>query len=736
MWRVYSYQSPTADTPFILSDATYESRIEDKDRLNVMPTIKGVYITRGENAPTMVGKVRDVDKTKVTIKIKASAWRTALKNLSAACPNDEKQLGTLTVLDENGDSWTIQCNVVNINRTAYNRIYELQLDVPDMMWRKTLTEDEWLVTASEQTVDINNTGNRTILPKFTFEATAIKTDGFLYRHWLPIRNQTTRGYVYKSVDLTDGGLDTRDWVKDASNYVQINNAGGITNSQTTIPYDTLTGSIPTYGMGYISDGVNVEQICWTGRTGTTSGNLTGVTRAIGGTTAHTFADNVKIYLSYCQADLSDVYYYRNGLEQNLWIDGPNTASTKLWVVASEPPAITMTLGSSISSGGTPTEIALANTLANKNAIALLPEEGTIRINDEAFHFWDKDPIRLLVYIDYRNINDTSPAAHTAGDTVEFVANDGWLYMGNPFIDAQETSDRREPMLDKSASDNETRVFTSFGDTTGVRADSWTPDVESSLWPEADKASSFYGGNHTADDDPYTEMGMKLQSLYKNGAWKSETGKITWKIFEPGGIASVTQWIYERYRTGGSWPAAVMLMKSKDNKNWSMVAAVTAPTTAAAWSSTTAGPYTIGTDYPYLMVMMWGSQNPGQVGGVGVQSAFEVNSLTYTVEHPLVPEIMPRSVNSYDYNVRLLNQATGEYFRLKFVGKLNGQVEVDCEAKTVTTLYNGRKYRAALFVPNTQRNWMSFVPGDNRLKLFEDGLTGMTVTVGHEDIQAV
>ncbi|MBI5935680.1 MAG: hypothetical protein HY867_18410 [Chloroflexi bacterium] len=734
-----SYQSASAATAFDLNNGDYYAYIEDKDRLQLMPTIKPVAISRGKYPPTIVGKVREMDKTKITIRIRAADWRTALKNLSAACANDEDELGTLTVTDENGAEWTIQANVENILRTGYQNVYEMPLNVPDLIWRKIATEDEWLITASEQTVVINNTGNRVIRPTFQFEATSIKADGFLYRHWLPIKNPSVNGYNYKSVDLTNGGVDSRDWVKDLSNYVQINNVGGINNSQTTIPYDTKTegtpGSIGTYGMGYISDGVNVEQICWTDRTGTTSGNLTGVTRGIGTTSPHAFADNVKIYLSYCKADLSDVRYYRNGLEQNIWIDAPNTASTKIWVVATEPAGITMTLGSAIGSGGTLTEIAIANTIANRTAIDLLPDSGVVRINDEAFHFTDKDPIRLLLSTDNRSINETSPAAHAVGDTIYFVPNDGWLYMGNPFLEAQDTNDRREPMLDKTSSNNLTRVFTSFGDSTGVRADSWTPDVESSLFAESLKASSFYGGNHTANADPYTEMGMKLQSIYSGGTWKSETGRITWKFYEPGGIASVTQWIYERYKTSSSWPAYVRLMKSKDNKTWEDVATVVTPTAAGAWGSTTAGPYTIGTDYLYLMVIMWGTQSAGQTGGVGYQAAFEVNSLTYTVENPLEPEIMPRSLNSYEHNFRLLNQTTGEYFKVVYTGKLNGVIEVDCEAKTFTAL-GGKLQRSAIFVPNTQKDWMTFASGNNTLKLFETGVTGLTATVIHEDMLAV
>lgn len=736
MWRVQSYQSASAGAAFDLSDASYYAYIEDKDRLQLMPTIKAVAIARGKYPPTIVGKVREMDKTKITIRIRAADWRTALKNLSAACANDEDELGTLTVLDENGDAWTIQANVENILRTGFPRVYEMPLNVPDLIWRKVATEDVWNITASEQTTTIVNTGNRTIRPSFIFKPTSVKTDGFLYRHWLPIRNPNARGYNFKSVDLTDGGEDTRAWVKSTGNYVQINNGAGITNSQTTIPYDTLTGSMPTFGMGYIDDGSNVEQISWTGRTGTTSGNLTGVTREIGGTSKHAFADNVKIYLSYCKADMSDVRYYSaSGTEYNIWIDAPNTASTKIWIVASVPAGVSLTLGTAIGSGDTVTEINLRPTVANRLALNSLPKSGVLRINNEAFHFTDRDPIRWTMDIDAREVNGTTAANHAVNDAVYYISNDGFLYTGSPFLDAQETDDTREPIIDQTNSNNETRVFTSFGDADGLRADGWTPDVELSAHAAVYEASKFYGGNHTDETaDPFTEMGMLMQSVYKNGAWKFETGRITWTLYEPGGIYQITEWIYETFKSGSTWPAYTKLEKSTNGVTWEQVVIPTPPTSAGTWGSpTTAGPYAaFSAGYYYLRVIMWGTQVAGQSGGVGLYSAFEVNSLKYTVDNPLVPEIMARQINSYEHNFRIVNQTTGEYFKVNFTDQLNGEIEVDCEAKTFITLADGKKHRAAIFVPNTQRDWMTLVSGNNTLKIFESGVTGLTATIVHED----
>lgn len=735
MWRVKSYGG------FSLADASYSAHIEDADRLQIMPTIKAVALSRGQYPSTIVGLSREMDKTKVTIKIKAANWRTALKNLSAACPNDDKDqpLKPLIVLDENGDEWSIQARVVNLLRTKFDKIYELPLDVPDLIWRKAAVADVWEVTASEQTTVINNTGNRKVRPIIKFQATDIKADGFLYRHWIPVKNPNTdRGINNKGLELTDGGLDTRPWVKDPANYVQINLVGGINNSQTTIPYDTLTGAMPTYGMGYIDDGANQEQICWTDRTGTTSGNLTGITRGIGGTTPRAFANNVKIYLSYMQADGRDLRCYRNSLEQNLWVDAPNTTATRLWVVASEPAGIFLELGAAIPSSGTITEINLKPTVANRNALSLLPTSGVVRFGNEGFHFADRDPIRFTMDIDARSINDTSPAGHAIGDIGYWVPNDYWLYSGNPFLAAQETNDTRKPILELDSSDNVTRDYELFRDATGLRSDSWTPDVGESSFSDAAKASQFYTGSHMDETaDPATVIGMLMRSIYKNGYWRYENGLITWTIYEPAGINRVVSWTYEKYRTGSNYPAWVKLEKSKDGKLWEQVAVITSPASAGSWGApTTTGPHTIGAGYYYLRAIMWGVQNAGQSGGVGYHSAFEVTALKYETINPLEPEIMARHDNSYEHNFVFRNITNGMYFKIQFTDKLDGEIEVDCEAKTFKTLADNKEHRASIFISNTQADWMVFNPGNNTLKHIETSVTGLMVTITHEDQLAV
>jgi hypothetical protein len=145
---------------------------------------------------------------------------------------------------------------------------------------------------------------------------------------------------------------------------------------------------------------------------------------------------------------------------------------------------------------------------------------------------------------------------------------------------------------------------------------------------------------------------------------------------------------------------------------------------------------VGEGYYYLRVIMFGTQNAGNSGGTGYVSAFEVNALTYETIDPLMPQIMERHASSYEHNFVLKNLTNGEYFRVIFTDVINGEIEVNCEDKTFTTLADGKRHRAAIFVPNTQRDWMTLDPGNNTLKHLETGVVGLTTTVSHEDMLAV
>lgn len=732
LWRILSYNA------FALNTENYFAFLRSGDNPSILPTVTPGIIKRGSLPPVISDLTRELDQLAVTVVVGKNDPNTLVKNLIGAFDNQDESLHSLIIEEDvSGVQWSVQAKPANVLREK-GLTYKVLFDIPDRIWRKTATPIVWTVTSSPATQNVTNAGNKKTYPKFTYKPTAMKSNGFLYRYWVPITNPSlTLAFQNWGLELGNGALNTTGWVKDASNYVQINNVGGITNSQTTIPYDTLTGSVPSYGMGYIDDGVNKEQIYWTGRTGTTSGNLTGVTRHIGGTSAYAFADNVKIYLSYMQANGADLRLYVDGIDQDIWVRSPNTAATKVWCVASQNPGIQMTLATSVAGAGAVTQLEFQNSVANNAALTALPASGVIVLDDEAFSYWSKDLVKRIVYVEARNINDTVAAAHSVGAVAYYIEHDAWLYSGNPILTARENDESRKPILDMDNSNNSTRTYAEFWDLTGLRANSFKHAVLASSFPD-DLASRTYSGDHTDESaDPATEMGMRMMSIYKSGRWQFENGKIACGIYEPAGIASVTTWTYEKYRLGLSWPATAALQKSKDGTYWFPVTTVATPASAGSWGSpATVGPFTLGSGYFHLQTYFAGTITGGNSAGVGYEADLETNALTYVTAAPLVPRIMARGSNSYQAEPKFTNTTNGQYFRIQRTMALNEQLEIDCGLKTVTTIADGIRRRSALIVPEDQVAWMEFVSGVNALEYEETGVTGVEITIAYDDMLAV
>jgi len=730
MWRIIEENEVSLKTASIMG------MLKAGDNPNILPPVTASIVTTGEADPIISGIRMEMGQLIATYIIMGKNKQATFDSLVELWNNATKVLHPLFVEEDvSGAQWYIN---VRPSQAVKGKGWTVKVyyDVPNVIWRKVRADTVWNVTSSPASQTMTMDGNKNELPIIQFTPTGVKADGFLWRKWLAITNpHTDHGFTYWGVCLTHADMDTRPWVKDTANYVKINNGSGITNSQTTIPYDTLTGDaalIGTYGMGYIDDGVNQEQIAWTNRTGTTSGNLTGVTRGVGGTTARSFADNVNIYLSRAQADGRDVRFYCDDHLQNIWITGFNTATSRIWYVAREPAGIVGTLGEDIASSGIVDEIAMEVSLDNKDMLESLPPSGVVMIDNEPFHYDDRDSVRFVISSDARALNDQPEAAHTAGADVVFLAHDYWIYSGNPNLAAQATNDARKPILTHSTSDNNTRDYTEFGEPTNLRANAWKGKVEQTSYPR-DEASIIYTGNHLDQTaDPYTEMGMRMQSVFKSG-WRSEDGKITWMIYDPAGIDQVVEWVYEKYRTGTSWPAWVKLEKSKDGEIWVEVVSVSSPASASSWGTPiTVGPYSLGTGYYYLRVILWGGQGGGASGGVGYISALETNSLKYETVSPLDVYMGEWNTNSYEFNGLMRNSATGHYFKLEGTIKQGETIEVDCAKKIVKTLSDNKHRRSMLKAPVSQNNWMEFQPGDNPLTYTETNVTGMEINIIAED----
>lgn len=297
--------------------------------------------------------------------------------------DEERGLSFLVANDGDGVAWRVACRVVQVMSEGPG-IFRVILRVPDPTWEEdsATSDDQTAISTSPKTWNLTNNGNRKVKPKFTISHDVGKVnavDGY---------KTTSRGFRFTRTKLPWnnepvhlGTIDHGALVTDTSKSNQINEVGGIDASQTTIDIDTAVGGgLPTTpGMAVIES----EQIYYTANSGT---QLTDVVRGIGGTTAATHAENVVVTMSRSLKDGNDVRVYLNGVEVERWFEGVNTTTAELWINATMPARVKLTLVEVMTSSVP----ASGGDLQLVEGVADLPERGAVVVENEIISYQSRD----------------------------------------------------------------------------------------------------------------------------------------------------------------------------------------------------------------------------------------------------------------------------------------------------------------------------------------------------------
>jgi hypothetical protein len=120
----------------------------------------------------------------------------------------------LVVRDDDGfgqeRKWDVICKSLSIvpGSNGWSMLASLQI-VGDYLLRRTgATSDYRAITASGQTLTINNTGDAPTDPYFNIQPQSAKAVGFLYSRFVDIRWRGERGATRYPIDITNDSLDT------------------------------------------------------------------------------------------------------------------------------------------------------------------------------------------------------------------------------------------------------------------------------------------------------------------------------------------------------------------------------------------------------------------------------------------------------------------------------------------------------------------------------------------------
>jgi hypothetical protein len=639
--------------------------------------------------------------------------RDVMRTLVATNPTDSSQ-------------WYVKATVEGVNEDDNSSVVViLKLDEP--YWRKvTPVTDNWTITASGQTHNISVGGNVIALPIFNITANNAKTKGFVYRYWVRNYNPNAAAERNKSIDVTNGGINTATLVADTSKSNQINNGAGITAGALTIAIDTAVGGGLSTGEGICY--VDTEQIHYLSiSAGTMTVDTNG--RGYAGTTAATHADNAVMKQSRCRADGADIRVYNKGRQLDRWLDGMNTATTKIWTEGLDyAPKIEMTLSGTISNSGVVSSLTLKDTPTNKSMLKRLPNrQGLIEIdsgggNWEVFVYLGKDGNKRQVTLGDRaarpsSVGGATMATHADGATIRFLQYDLWLFIGNYDLITPEVDATKQPAWDTNST-NASHIYTGFGDKDGLRPGAW----HGSVLISTGKKTRIYTGNHGDESaDPITDMGLKMKTRLRGGIPQAENATLEFRLDEPGGITTVTS-NGERYRIGTSWPETTGLQKSKGSDVWEDQFILASPSAANSWADTWSKPSeSLGAGYKSIRFVMDGSLK----AKLNWEADLEVDAVTVVLTNPIVVTLGAQQ-NNYELDCGIENVTTGDILYLKWTMATTEPLTVDSKLRKITYKDGTNAYRARSM--NTKRiEYLPFKPGvTNQLKFTDLGTANLTL----------
>lgn len=622
------------------------------------------------------------------------------------------------------------------------------IEVGDQTWAaETETTTAWPITSSGDTQVVVNAGNRYSAPIIRLTPTAVKTGGTagsnLYTGFLAVFNRTAYGLAGLPYDIFDNAWDTSVLIADNGNKAQINVGGGINAAVTTIPYDTVTGTLSSSGMMKVEN----EQFSYTGKTGTTSGNLTGVTRGIGGTTAATHADNVEMKTSYMQNDGRDVRVYDSGVEMDRWLDDWNTNNSSVWINGSwsaNPLGVAatgLTLNTAIAGSGAISTITVTSTEGTGinffSKWNLLPSQGLLQIESEIFRYTSKTgdgvvPVRFGGVT--RAVRGSAEAAHTTTLQVKWIERDITVTFGDASATAPVIPDSRKPMIDIDTSTNTSHVWLAFYDSTGTRPLAWSSYVSAPSAPL--NTSHVYTANQNTSANPATDMGGSVEAYQQGSTYYSPASIVSWEIFHPEYIDTITA-TGEKFRVGSTWP----LVRCIKRPGVAATVLWTEPTPASAssWGSISShSAVAVGSQGFPIRFEMSGSVSKSS----GAMARVEYESVTFALNSsytPTVTKIMstPAPVtgaNIYTMDGILSNDTKGQSIRVKYDLEVNQTLEIDCARHVVTYLKdNSPAFSAVLPTDEDSFAWIDLDPGNNTLSWTELGVVAITGSVIHRDM---
>lgn len=413
----------------------------------------------------------------------------------------------------------------------------------------------------------------------------------------------------------------------------------------------------------------------------------------------------------------DIRVYVDGVSVDYWLDGINTATTKVWANLNWQAALASTLANSLGTGA-------ITTLTVNEDISGWPESGLFLIDSEVFLYTGKTNATRTFSGVTRASRGTTAASHSASAAVVWLQHEIWIEYGDATKSAITPNNDYKPMFVLANSSNTSWDYDDFADVATSGFLTSEKLTRGGTWRRGDSlAGNAHGGNQYTTIWPtngaYGELGLSDGVVVTT---KTALG-IMWFISNPCGISAANFQNGEFYHGRTDWFKAYV--ESSSSGTGSNTVRYTIPTstnsTWNSWSQNVTG-LPAGTQYVFLALRGYGSSNyPMRV---------ECSDVTVTLNGSYTPvTAIGAEENTYRLQPTLTNQTTVESITLDAALDVDESIEVDVANHQVTLLSDDSDaYNAVETVEGVRRWILRLQAGENTLRYDEAGVVEVDVEI--------
>jgi len=413
--------------------------------------------------------------------------------------------------------------------------------------------------------------------------------------------------------------------------------------------------------------------------------------------------------NFADAGGDDIRVYVDGVEVDYWLDGADTATTKVWVNLNWAAAQVGTLASSMGAGA-------VSTVTVNEEIGNWPESGLFLIDGEVFAYTGKSNATRTFTGVARASRGTTAATHDADDAVTWLQHEVWVEYGDAGKAAIEPDDDYKPIFSLATSTNGIWDYDDFAEVENFRLKT----TRAGGWVRGEvQAGSTYGENRATVVWPNAVVCQEL-GLYDNvyGSTKTVLG-ILWQFSNPCGISAAN------FQNGEFWHGRSDWFRAYVEGAGGVLYTIPASTNSTwnSWSQNVTG-LPAGTRYVFLALRGYGSNSyPMRV---------ECADVTVTLDSSYTPLVVLGSeAQTYRLQPTLTNQTTGESLALDAALDVDEAIEIDVENHQVTLPDGSDAYNAVDTVEGVRRWLLRLQAGSNTLAYTESGVVEVDVDISFE-----